>query len=77
MGSYMLLMIEILHYLKDPKLWELWYIPYCGSCRISIINRMSHKKELPWSSWVEGGTRGDGASKAEPSTTGSRNPKTP
>ena len=19
--------IEILHYLKDPKLWELWYIP--------------------------------------------------
>ena len=23
-----LLMIEILHYLKGPKLWELWYIPY-------------------------------------------------
>ena len=23
-----LLMIEILHYLKDPKLWELWYVPY-------------------------------------------------
>ena len=22
-----LLMIDILHYLKDPKLWELWYIP--------------------------------------------------
>ena len=21
-------MIEILHYLKDPNLWELWYIPY-------------------------------------------------
>ena len=19
-----------LHDLKDPKLWELWYIPYCG-----------------------------------------------
>ena len=34
-----LLMIEILHYLKDPKLWELWYIPYYGSCRIYIINR--------------------------------------
>ena len=32
-------MIEILHYLKDPKLWELWYIPYYGSCRIHIINR--------------------------------------
>ena len=25
-----LLMIEILHYLKDPKLWELWYIRYYG-----------------------------------------------
>ena len=25
-----LLMIEILHYLKDPKLWELWDIPYDG-----------------------------------------------
>ena len=21
-------MIEILRYLKDPKLWELWYISY-------------------------------------------------
>ena len=25
------LMIEILHYLKDPKPWELWHIPYHGS----------------------------------------------
>ena len=24
----LLLMMQILHYLKDPKLWELWYIPY-------------------------------------------------
>ena len=24
------LMVKILHYLKDPKLWELWYIPYYG-----------------------------------------------
>ena len=32
-------MIEILHYLKDPKLWELWYTPYYGQCRIYIINR--------------------------------------
>ena len=24
------LMIEILHYLKDPRLWELWYLPYYG-----------------------------------------------
>ena len=34
-----LLMIKILHYLKDPKLWELWYIPNSGQCRIYIINR--------------------------------------
>ena len=27
----LLLMAEILHYLKDPKLWEFWYIiPYNG-----------------------------------------------
>ena len=26
----LLLMIEILPYLKDPKLWELWYIPFYG-----------------------------------------------
>ena len=25
-----LLMIEILHDLQDPKIWELWYIPYNG-----------------------------------------------
>ena len=24
------LMVKILHDLKDPKLWELWYIPYNG-----------------------------------------------
>ena len=34
-------MIKILHYLKDPKLWELWYIPYYGLCRIYVINRMA------------------------------------
>ena len=33
-------MIKALHYLKDPKLWELWYIPQYGSCRVYIINRM-------------------------------------
>ena len=33
-------MDKILHYLKDPKLWELWYIPYYGSSRILSINRM-------------------------------------
>ena len=30
-----------MHYLKDPKLWELRYIPYFGSCRILTINRRS------------------------------------
>ena len=34
-----LLMIEILHYLKDPKLREFWYVPYYGYCRIDIMNR--------------------------------------
>ena len=33
------LMVKILHYLKDPKLWELRYIPYYGWCRILAINR--------------------------------------
>ena len=32
-------MDKILHDPKDPKLWELWYIPYYGSCRILSINR--------------------------------------
>ena len=31
-------MDKILHYLKDPKLWELGYIPYNGQCRILSIN---------------------------------------
>ena len=26
--AVLLLMIQILHYLKNSKLWELWYIPY-------------------------------------------------
>ena len=26
----LLLMDKILHDPKDPKLWELWYIPYYG-----------------------------------------------
>ena len=36
----LLLMILIVHYLKDPKPWKLWYVPYDGQCRICIINRM-------------------------------------
>ena len=39
-----LLMDKILHDLKDPKLWELWYIPYNGSCRILSINRIYGRK---------------------------------
>ena len=27
---YIYIHIYILHYLKDPKLWEFWYIPYYG-----------------------------------------------
>ena len=26
---------------KDPKLWDLRYIPYYGKCRSYIINRIS------------------------------------
>ena len=37
------LMDKILHDPKDPKLWELWYIPYYGSCRILSINRMLYR----------------------------------
>ena len=36
------LMDKILHDPKDSKLWELWYIPYYGSCRILSINRPSY-----------------------------------
>ena len=37
-----LLMDKILHDPKDPKLGELWYIPYYGSCRILSINSSSY-----------------------------------
>ena len=41
-NNYVLrLMDKILHDPKDPKLWELGYIPYYGSCRILSINRKS------------------------------------
>ena len=45
-------MDKILHDPKDPKLWELWYIPYYGSCRILSINRSSQSRSFvgldPW-----------------------------
>ena len=36
-----LLLIYILHYRKGPTLWELWYTPHHGKCRMYIINRTS------------------------------------
>ena len=39
-------MDKILHDPKDPKLRELWYIPYYGSCRILSINRASFRFEV-------------------------------
>ena len=33
-------MDKILHDPKDLKLWELWYIPFNGSCRILSISRI-------------------------------------
>ena len=38
----LLLMDKILHDLKDSKLWELWYIPYNGYCRILSINSINN-----------------------------------
>ena len=29
-SGVILLLDKILHYFKDPKLWELWYSPYNG-----------------------------------------------
>ena len=45
--SQVLLMIYILHYLQDPKLGELWTIPYYGYCRIYIINRIKSRSIVP------------------------------
>ena len=39
-------MDKILHDPKDPKLWELWYIPYNGECRILSISRMVLSAEI-------------------------------
>ena len=39
-------MDKILHDPKDPKLWELWYIPYNGKCRILSINSMAWVADL-------------------------------
>ena len=30
----------LMNYLKDPKLCELWYIPYYGQCGICIVSRI-------------------------------------
>ena len=39
-------MIEILHYLKDPKLWELWYLPHYGKCRIFASSTVGLRHEV-------------------------------
>ena len=41
------LMDKILHDPKDPKLWELRYIPYYGSCRILSISRSISPNRKP------------------------------
>ena len=41
------LMDKILHDPKDPKLWELWHIPYYESCRILSINRRVYRVLQP------------------------------
>ena len=40
-------MVAILHYLKVPELWELWYVPYFGQCRVYIIIRSLQTSEVP------------------------------
>ena len=45
-GISLRLMDKILHDPKDPKLWELWYIPYTGSCRILSINSINKPNTL-------------------------------
>ena len=44
--AVLLLITEILHYHKDPKLWELWCIPYCG-----VMQDLYHQPSF-WLSWV-------------------------
>ena len=46
---------------RDPRLWEVWYIPHYGECRIYVINRISMKP--------------DAAQSLDPKTPGSVNPK--
>ena len=43
-SAQLLLMIEILHDFKDPKLWEImvYSLINYGSCRIYIINRSTY-----------------------------------
>ena len=31
LGCRVMLVIEILHYLKDPTLWEFWYVRIMGN----------------------------------------------
>ena len=42
--------MKILHYLKDPKLREVWYVPYFGLCRIYIFDCIPRTLQAlnPW-----------------------------
>ena len=50
------LMDKILHDPKDPKLWELWYIPYNGSCRILSISSRNPLSFLLWPREIQAGS---------------------
>ena len=43
----LLLMVEILHYLKDPKLWEFWHIPYSGVLQDFISSTVPPETSSP------------------------------
>ena len=45
-------MIRILHDPPDPKLWELWSIPFYGNCRIYIMSRMREENATLLVSYV-------------------------
>ena len=53
-------MMQVLQYLTDPRLWELWYTPYYGYCRMYIINSIGpkFKARYPFASYPPYGSLG-------------------
>ena len=50
-------MIQILHYLKDPKLWELWYFAYYGlydPVETNLIRRLTLRALKPYANFTWG-----------------------